>query len=115
MPRFPVNDNAERMRFLHHLECAPGWEYKTTSVFEKDLPGAAHPHGEAYPLGWSENRPFGWDFKATRPEGFHINADLGIGYDADRRGHTKIAPGVIRRPDTANGPMLVAHWRRKRR
>lgn len=106
MPAFPVDDPAERVRFFHHLEYLAGWEYTTTRVHEKDLP----------PRASTEQYPGGWDYKATRPDGFHLNSDKGVGYDEAQAGWTKVAPGVLRNPNWFGdgGPRLIAYWRRKK-
>lgn len=106
MPAFPVDDLRERERFMHHIEWCAGWEYKRTTVFEKDLPEEYDPQSEA--------RPRGWDYRATRPDGFHLNSDKGVGVDEAAADWTKVAPGILRNPNSVNGPMLVAYWRRKR-
>lgn len=105
MPRFPVDDPQQRERFFHHIECMQGWVYRTTSVLEHTLPDEFDPHSEA--------RPRGWDFRATQPDGFHLNLDRGVGVPEAEAGWTKVAPGVLRNPNGGGGPMLIAYWRRK--
>jgi hypothetical protein len=106
MPGFPVDDPKERARFEHHIEHCHGWEYKHTHVFEKDL--ADSPYGD------TERYPHGWDYRTTQPDGFHLNLDRGIGYDEAQADWVKLAPGILRNPNAASGPMLIAYWRRKR-
>jgi hypothetical protein len=103
MPPFPVGPEAARERFFHHLEWCPGWEYKTTSIREADVP----------PRASTESYPGGWDYKATRPDGFHLNSDKGVGYDKALAGWMRLTPGVLRNPGAGGGPVLVAYWRRK--
>jgi hypothetical protein len=84
----------ERELLGHRIEHLPGWQYKTTSAFERD-------------------HPKGWDYQSTQPNGFELNTDIKVSYDGEFQGHTLIAPGVIRNPNAASGPLLVAHWRRR--
>lgn len=93
-PRYPVDDLAEQARFYHHLEwgTANGYEYTTTRVDE-----AGHP-----------------DWDPTPPAGWELNVDRWPLYDEEIDGWTRVSPGVLRNPRGHGGPVLVAHWRRKR-
>lgn len=92
--RYPSQE--EQLRHGHHIEQNDGWEYRRTNAFERD-------------------HPDGWDFQATRPDGFELNTDLGVSYDGEIEGHELVEPGVVRIPRAASGVLLVAHWRRKMR
>lgn len=103
MPPYPVGNERARERFHHHLEWTPGWVYTTTSIREADVP----PHAS------TEQYPGGWDYKATRPDGFGLNGDKGVGYDEALAGWTQLQRGVLRNPAAPGGPVLIAYWRRK--
>ena len=103
MPPYPVDSDRARERFHHHIEWCPGWEYKTTSIREADVPARKS----------TEQFPGGWDYKATRPKGFHLNLDRGVGFDEALAGWTRLTQGVLRNPGAGGGPVLVAYWRRK--
>lgn len=85
-PRFPLNDAEGRIRFFHHIEHRPGWEYQTTSSLDVD----------------------DWDHMATRPAGFQLNTDRWPLIDELMDGATRVSPGVIRKSGK-----LFAHWRRQ--
>lgn len=91
-PRFPVDDEAERQRYFHHLEWSPDgeWQYTTTRVDDRP--------------DWRPEPPAG---------GWELNVDRWPTYDEETVGWARVGPGVLRNP-RVGGAVLVAHWRRKR-
>lgn len=89
-PVYPLDDPDARQRFNHHIEWEPGWEYRSTFAVE-----AEHPDG--------------WDYMATQPAGWELNVDKWPLVDEAMKGRVRVAPGVIRNPETGH---LRAYWRR---
>lgn len=90
-PQFPASGR-ERERFFHHLEWTPDgeWDYTTTRVLAGD-----------HPDGWVPVAPEGWE----------LNADRWPRVD---EGWTRVGPGVLLNPYAPGGPVLIAHWRKRR-
>lgn len=89
-PRFTAT-GPERQRFFHHLEWSDEWDYTTTRVAAAD-----------HPNGWEPEKPEGWVLNTDRwPR-------------VDEQGWTRVGPGVLLNPYAPGGPVLIAHWRKRR-
>lgn len=91
-PHFPAT-GPERTRFFHSMEWFPNseWVYKATRALAAD-----------HPDGWEPVAPKGWSLNTDRwPR-------------VDEQGWTRVGPGVLLNPYAPGGPVLIAHWRKRR-